>query len=72
MPMPLVTIHLFPGRTASQKKAVVRGVTDVLVREANALPEHVEVILIEVPKEHWAIGGNLPEPATTNAGSPPV
>ena len=70
--MPLVTIHLFPGRTASQKKAVVRGVTDVLVREANALPEHVEVILIEVPKEHWAIGGNLPEPAATNAGSPPV
>ena len=57
--MPLVTVHMYPGRTPQQKAAVVRGITDVLVREANASPQAVEVLLIEVPREHWAMAGVL-------------
>jgi 4-oxalocrotonate tautomerase len=57
--MPLVTVHMYPGRTPAQKEAVVRGITEVLVREANVKPESVEVMLLEVPREHWAFGGKL-------------
>ncbi len=57
--MPLITVHMYPGRTPAQKEAVVRGITDVMVREANAKPESVEVILMEVPREHWAMAGKL-------------
>jgi 4-oxalocrotonate tautomerase len=57
--MPFVTVHMYPGRTPAQKEAVVRGITDVLVREAGAKPESVEIILMEVPREHWAQAGKL-------------
>jgi 4-oxalocrotonate tautomerase len=57
--MPFVTVHMYPGRSAAQKEAVVRGITDVLVRDAGAKPESVEVILMEVPREHWALAGKL-------------
>ncbi len=57
--MPLITVHMYRGRTPAQKEAVVRGITDVMVREANAKPESVEVILMEVPREHWAMAGKL-------------
>jgi 4-oxalocrotonate tautomerase len=70
--MPLVTVYLYPGRTSVQKQAVVRGVTDVLVREAGVTTESVEVMIIEVPREHWAFGGSLPEPkpGTIQPGQP--
>ena len=57
--MPLVTMHMFPGRTPEQKAGVVRGITDTVVRELGVKAETVEVLLIEVPREHWALGGNL-------------
>ena len=57
--MPFVTVHMYPGRTPAQKEAVVRGITDVLVREAGAKPESVEIILMEVPREHWGLAGQL-------------
>jgi 4-oxalocrotonate tautomerase len=57
--MPLVTMHMYPGRTPEQKAGVVRGITDAVVRELGVKPESVEVLLIEVPREHWAMGGTL-------------
>jgi 4-oxalocrotonate tautomerase len=64
--MPIITVHMYPGRTAAQKNAVVRGITEVMVREAKAMPESVEIILMEVPREHWAIAGKLQAaPAST-------
>ena len=66
--MPLVTVHMYPGRTPAQKEAVVRGITDVLVREAGAKPEACEVILMEVPREHWGMAGKLQgTPTATSA-----
>jgi len=57
--MPLITVHMYPGRTPAQKEAVVRGITEVMVREANAKPESVEILIMEVPREHWAMAGKL-------------
>ncbi len=68
--MPLIMCYLYPGRTAAQKQAVVRGFTDVLVREAGVRPEAVEVMLVEVPRDNWAFAGKLPEPPVQAGGSP--
>jgi 4-oxalocrotonate tautomerase len=52
-------MHMYPGRTPEQKAGVVRGITDAVVRELGVPPQSVEVLLIEVGREHWAFGGNL-------------
>ncbi len=67
--MPLVTVHMYPGRTPAQKAALVRGITDVLVKEANASVESVEVMIMEVPREHWGFGGKLQHPANVAGAS---
>jgi 4-oxalocrotonate tautomerase len=69
--MPLVTMHMYPGRTPEQKAGVVRGITDAVVRELGVPASSVEVLLIEVPREHWAFAGNLASqqaPVSSNAG----
>ena len=57
--MPLVSMHMYPGRTPEQKAGVVRGITEAVVRELGVSPQSVEVLLIEVPRQHWAFGGTL-------------
>jgi phenylpyruvate tautomerase PptA (4-oxalocrotonate tautomerase family) len=51
--------------------SLVFGITDVVVKELGVPPASVEVLLIEVPREHWAFGGNLASqqaPASSNFG----
>ena len=63
--MPLITLHMYPGRTPAQKAGVVRGLTEAVVRELGVPASSVEVLLLEVPREHWAFGGNLSNQQTT-------
>jgi 4-oxalocrotonate tautomerase len=68
--VPLVTMHMYPGRTPEQKAGVVRGITEAVVRELGVPAQSVEVLLIEVPRQHWAFGGTLADqqtPASTTA-----
>ena len=54
--MPLVQVYLWPGRDASVKKSIIAGITKVF--EDHGIPAHaVEVLINEVPKESWGIGG---------------
>jgi 4-oxalocrotonate tautomerase len=61
---------MYPGRTPEQKAGVVRGITEAVVRELGVPAQSVEVLLIEVPRQHWAFGGTLADqqtPASTTA-----
>lgn len=54
--MPSVNVYMWPGRTAEVKRNIIQGITRVF--EENGIPaQAVEVILIEVPKENWGLGG---------------
>ena len=54
--MPSVHVYLWPGRDAKVKKNIITGITRVF--EDNGIPSQaVEVILHEVPKENWGLGG---------------
>lgn len=58
--MPLVTIRVTGGSeapTPEQKKELIRGATDLLVRVLGKNPATTTVIIDEVPPENWGIGG---------------
>lgn len=54
--MPLIQISMGDGRTPEQIRRLVKGVTEVAVRETNAPPEAVTVIVTEVQATKWATG----------------
>ena len=55
--MPLIQISMLPGRSAEQKKGLLRDVTDAVVRNCRVPAETVRVLIIEIAPEHWAIAG---------------
>jgi 4-oxalocrotonate tautomerase len=57
--MPLIKVDMFPGRTAEQKRALVAELTEAFVRTCGGNRESVWVMLNEVPRDHWAVGGEL-------------
>jgi len=58
--MPIVRVDFWQGVGVGTVKKVIRGITNVMVEQG--IPEHaVEVIVYEIPKTHWGVGG---EPAS--------
>jgi 4-oxalocrotonate tautomerase len=57
--MPVVTVQMFEGRTPEQKRELVAAITDVVVRITKTTPEATQVIINEVPHDHWAFAGKL-------------
>ncbi|WP_417255019.1 2-hydroxymuconate tautomerase [Celeribacter sp.] len=55
--MPLVEITMIEGRSAEQKAALIRQVTDAVECAISAPRSAIRVALRELPAEHWAIGG---------------
>jgi 4-oxalocrotonate tautomerase len=56
--MPVVIIEMWQGRTAEQKKKLVKGITEAF-SQIGTPPEQVHIILKENPKSNWATGGEL-------------
>ena len=56
--MPVVTVEMWEGRTIEQKKQLVEGITSSFV-QIGTPPEAVQVIIKDIPKHNWAIGGKL-------------
>jgi len=55
--MPIVQIHLIEGRTAEQKRALVRKVTDAVCDSVSCAPEAVHIILSDMKRENYADAG---------------
>lgn len=55
--MPLAQIFLLEGRTEEQKRAVIEKVTQALCEAVDARPETVRVLIQDMPKSNWGIGG---------------
>jgi 4-oxalocrotonate tautomerase len=54
--MPLVDITLTEGRSTAQVRDLIHAVHDAVHRTVGARPEHIRVIVREVPRTHWATG----------------
>ena len=56
--MPYVNIKITrEGATAGQKAQLIRGVTDLLTHVLDKSPALTFVVIDEVEKEDWGIGG---------------
>ncbi|MFQ4150741.1 2-hydroxymuconate tautomerase [Lactiplantibacillus plantarum] len=57
--MPIVHIDLIAGRSQEQLKNLVKDVTDVVSNNTGAPAEHIHVILSEMQKNRYSVGGVL-------------
>ena len=57
--MPEVYVHAVKGRTPEQKKALVKDITDAVVKNFKVKAEAVMVQIMESSKESKAKGGFL-------------
>lgn len=57
--MPVVTVQLWTGRTVAQKRRLVKAITDAMIEHADCQPDHLHVIIQDVPKDSWGRAGRL-------------
>jgi 4-oxalocrotonate tautomerase len=57
--MPHVLIFMRQGRTVEQKREMVKGLTEVLVRTIAAKPEQVSIVVNELSDQNLASNGLL-------------
>ena len=56
--MPIVQVEIMP-RTAEQKRAMAKEVTDAICRTLNCPKEAVSIIIREMAEDQYAIAGIL-------------
>ncbi|MBR9790347.1 MAG: 4-oxalocrotonate tautomerase [Gammaproteobacteria bacterium] len=55
--MPIAHLEILEGRTAEQRAKLISEVTDAISRSIDAPKERVRVIITEIPRANWGIGG---------------
>ena len=55
--MPVVTIELWEGRTAEQKRKLIKEVTSAFENVLGTPKEHVTIIFHDVKKDNWGMNG---------------
>lgn len=64
--MPMITVQMFPGRTPEQKAELAERLTEVFLEicgRPGQKRESIWLVINEVPREHWAVGGKLGSPS---------
>ena len=54
--MPHVEITIGAGRTDQQLRSMISRVHQALAETVGARPDHIRVVVHEVPRTHWATG----------------
>ena len=54
--MPLIEVSLAEGHSPEQIRRMMHEVHEAVLRTVNTRPEHIRVIVREVPRTHWATG----------------
>ncbi|PDS62447.1 4-oxalocrotonate tautomerase [Rhizobium anhuiense] len=57
--MPILHLQMHPGRTNDQKRAFAREATKAAVETLACPPESLEILITEIAKDSWAVGGKL-------------
>lgn len=55
--MPIAQIYILEGRSDEVKEALIAEITEAMVKTLNAPREVVRVIITEMPKQHFGMGG---------------
>ncbi|TNE40437.1 MAG: 4-oxalocrotonate tautomerase family protein [Alphaproteobacteria bacterium] len=57
--MPVIRVDMFEGRDAKTKRELVKSFTSEMARITGCSEGSVHVIINNVPKEDWGLGGDL-------------
>jgi 4-oxalocrotonate tautomerase len=57
--MPIIRIEMLAGRTVEQKRELVEVLTRETARIAGSSPASIFVVIEDVAKENWGVGGKL-------------
>ena len=57
--MPVVRIDLWKGRAKEMRRELIKKVTEAVVDTIGCSPEAVHIIINEVEKDNWGIGGEV-------------
>ncbi len=57
--MPTIMVQWSAGKTVEQKRALVKGITEVVTKVADVTPDAVTIIIHDIPAENSGKGGKL-------------
>lgn len=57
--MPIVHIHMLEGRTTDERRILAQRVTEAICEPIGAKPERVRIIMRDMPRDAYAVGGKL-------------
>ena len=55
--MPLIQINMMEGRPPEKIEALIKNVTATVSETLDAPKESIRILVTELPKTHWGIGG---------------
>ncbi|MEO0997546.1 MAG: tautomerase family protein [Pseudomonadota bacterium] len=55
--MAVITLSIFEGRSDETKAKLIKALTDAVVAELPAKPEHVRVIIHDLPVANYGVAG---------------
>jgi 4-oxalocrotonate tautomerase len=55
--MPIIQVNLLEGRTVEQKRALIGALTEAAVSALGVRRESVRILINELDREHFAVGG---------------
>jgi 4-oxalocrotonate tautomerase len=55
--MPIATINILEGRSEEKKERLIQMVTQAIHESLDAPYESIRIIINEMPKQHYGIGG---------------
>jgi 4-oxalocrotonate tautomerase len=57
--MPIIKVEMFAGRSREKKRALAKALTDAFVESCGGTPQSVQIVIADIAKEDWGIGGAL-------------
>jgi 4-oxalocrotonate tautomerase len=57
--MPIIKVEMFSGRTREKKRALAKALTEAFVESCGGTAQSVQIIIDDVEKENWGVGGAL-------------
>ncbi|UOF90318.1 4-oxalocrotonate tautomerase [Fodinisporobacter ferrooxydans] len=55
--MPVINIQIMQGRSEETIKKLIENVTETVSVTLDSPKERIRVLVTEIPKTHWGIGG---------------
>ena len=57
--MPIIRVEMCAGRTASQKRKLVRALTEAFTSTCGGKPHDVNIVITDVAPENWGNAGAI-------------